>query len=106
MKNSGRLTMGLLALSLAMPLAAKAQDNTGVGTNPQVPQPQASPGVNWKGVGVGAGTVVGNLFYMPAKLLYGIGGVNSSAVPGTCSPAATARYPARFGAVRSVVTTY
>jgi len=74
MKNSIRLILGILALSLALPIAARAQDNTGVGTNPQVPQPQASPGVNWKGVGVGAGTVVGNIFYMPAKLLYGIGG--------------------------------
>jgi hypothetical protein len=74
MKNSGRLTIGLLALSLAMPMAAKAQDNSGVGTNPQVPQPDQSSSVNWKGVGVGAGTVVGNVLYMPAKLLYGIGG--------------------------------
>ncbi|HUN58493.1 MAG TPA: hypothetical protein VMU41_10300 [Candidatus Binataceae bacterium] len=74
MKNTSRLTMGVLVLALALSAAALAQDSTGVGTNPQVPQPQESPGVNWKGVGVGAGTVVGNLFYMPAKLLYGIGG--------------------------------
>ncbi|HTT74652.1 MAG TPA: hypothetical protein VMF50_01570 [Candidatus Binataceae bacterium] len=74
MKNSIRLTVVILALSLALPVAARAQDNSGVGTNPQVPQPQQSSGVNWKGVGVGAGTVVGNLLYMPAKLLYGIGG--------------------------------
>lgn len=74
MKSSIRLFIGILALTLTLPLAALAQDNSGVGTNPQVPQPQASPGVNWKGVGVGAGTVVGNIFYMPAKLLYGIGG--------------------------------
>jgi hypothetical protein len=74
MRNSTRLITGFLALALALPLAALAQDSSGVGTNPQVPQPQESPGVNWKGVGVGAGTVVGNLFYMPAKLIYGIGG--------------------------------
>ena len=39
-----------------------------------MPQPDQSSSVNWKGVGVGAGTVVGNVLYMPAKLLYGIGG--------------------------------
>jgi hypothetical protein len=74
MKNLSKLAFGMLALALALPMATLAQDNSGVGTNPQVPQPQESPGVNWKGVGVGAGTVVGNVLYMPAKLLYGIGG--------------------------------
>src|SRR5271168_4555319 len=67
------MVVGILAL-IAVPVVALAQDNSGVGTNPQVPQPEQSSGVNWKGVGVGAGTVVGNILYMPAKLLYGIGG--------------------------------
>ncbi|HEX4211681.1 MAG TPA: hypothetical protein VHY56_14875 [Candidatus Binataceae bacterium] len=74
MNNSSKFAVGILALSLALPLAAGAQDSSGVGTNPQVPQPDQSAGVNWKGVGVGAGTLVGNVFYMPAKLLYGLGG--------------------------------
>lgn len=45
----------------------------------QVPQP-AQGGVNWQGVGIGAGTVVGNLFYVPAKIVYGVlGGVTGGA---------------------------
>jgi hypothetical protein len=74
MRNSNRIAVVIVAASLALPLIALAQDNSGVGTSPQVPQPEQTSGVNWKGVGVGAGTVVGNLFYMPAKLLYGVGG--------------------------------
>jgi hypothetical protein len=47
---------------------------------PQVPQPAPDQGVNWKGVGVGAGTVVGNVLYLPAKLVYGIlGGIAGGA---------------------------
>ncbi len=50
------------------------------GPNPQVPQPEDQSGVNWKGVGVGAGTVLGNAVYMPAKLVYGIlGGIAGGA---------------------------
>ncbi len=49
---------------------AVAQDDS-----PQVPQP-ADGGVNWKGVGVGAATMAGNVVYVPAKLVYGIlGGI-------------------------------
>ncbi|MGA2409066.1 MAG: hypothetical protein ABSG46_01575 [Candidatus Binataceae bacterium] len=73
MRFSTRLVVGIIAL-IAVPVVALAQDDSGVGTNPQVPQPEQSSGVNWKGVGVGAGTVIGNAIYMPAKLLYGIGG--------------------------------
>ena len=67
MKNSGRIATLVLTAALALPMASQAQDNSGVGTNPQVPQPDQTSGVNWKGVGVGAGTVVGNILYMPAK---------------------------------------
>jgi hypothetical protein len=46
---------------------------------PQVVQPQEG-GVNWKGVGIGAGTVASNLVYVPAKLAYGIlGGIAGGA---------------------------
>jgi len=46
---------------------------------PQVAQPEEG-GVNWKGVGVGAGTVAGNILYVPAKLVYGIlGGIAGGA---------------------------
>jgi hypothetical protein len=46
---------------------------------PQVAQPPQG-GVNWKGVGIGAGAVVSNLVYVPAKLVYGIlGGIAGGA---------------------------
>jgi len=46
---------------------------------PQVAQPSEG-GVNWKGVGIAAGAVVGNLVYVPAKLVYGIlGGIGGGA---------------------------
>jgi hypothetical protein len=45
----------------------------------QVPQPPEG-GVNWKGVGIGAGTIVTNLAYVPAKIVYGIlGGIGGAA---------------------------
>jgi hypothetical protein len=45
----------------------------------QVAQP-SDGGVNWKGVGAGAGAVVSNLVYVPAKLVYGIlGGIAGGA---------------------------
>ena len=65
--------------------AAFAQNNiTGspgapAGNQAQVAQPDQG-GVNWKGVGVGAGTVAGNILYVPAKLVYGIlGGIAGGA---------------------------
>lgn len=46
---------------------------------PQVAQPSEG-GVNWKGVGIGAGTVASNVLYVPAKLVYGIlGGIAGGA---------------------------
>jgi hypothetical protein len=46
---------------------------------PQVAEPPDG-GMNWKGVGVGAGAVVTNLVYVPAKLVYGIlGGIAGGA---------------------------
>ena len=45
----------------------------------QVPQPPDG-NVNWKGVGIGAGTVAGNVLYVPAKVVYGIlGGITGGA---------------------------
>lgn len=59
---------------------ASAGSPVAAGPNPQVPQPEDQSGVNWKGVGVGAGTVLGNAVYMPAKLVYGIlGGIAGGA---------------------------
>jgi hypothetical protein len=45
----------------------------------QVTQPPDGT-VNWKGVGLGAGAVAGNIVYVPAKLAYGIlGGIGGAA---------------------------
>lgn len=81
---------GALALALTFSFApmAPAQDSGSGAAQPsqgqaqpqgQIPQPQ-SGGVDWKGVGVGAGTLGANVFYIPAKLVYGIlGGIGGGA---------------------------
>jgi len=81
-----RLTIWLLPIltvtSLYLGAGVRAQDSgaSPVSPNePQVAQP-SDGGVNWKGVGVGAGAVVSNLVYVPAKLVYGIlGGIAGGA---------------------------
>ncbi len=85
-----RLSLGTLpALTLALALTngaiALAQDSGAADPNattsktPQVTQPSEG-GVNWKGVGVGAGTMAGNVLYVPAKLAYGLlGGIGGGA---------------------------
>jgi hypothetical protein len=64
------------------PNSAESSSNPVVGTQPgqaQVPQP-SDGNVNWKGVGIGAGTVAGNVLYVPAKVVYGIlGGITGGA---------------------------
>jgi hypothetical protein len=95
MRIKSSIVLSSLVLALASPVAVLAQDNAppaqGVGAaqpdtaasnasgQPQVEQPD-SHGVNWKGVGIGAGTVATNVFYIPAKLAYGIvGGIAGGA---------------------------
>jgi hypothetical protein len=93
-KNRTTMIATAIAFALALPMGALAQDNSsgpavvsplqlpGTASAPQaqVPQPAPDQGVNWKGVGVGAGTVVGNVLYVPAKLVYGIlGGIAGGA---------------------------
>jgi hypothetical protein len=86
MRSSGMRMWLLSILTLTLVCAAtqvRAQYNA---TSPapssdqtQVAQP-ANGGVNWKGVGAGAGAVVSNLVYVPAKLVYGIlGGIAGGA---------------------------
>jgi hypothetical protein len=70
--------MAIAPCSLAL-----AQDNVSgtaaTASGPQVQQTDSS-GVNWKGVGIGAGTAAGNLLYVPAKLVYGLlGGIGGGA---------------------------
>jgi len=81
--RSYKLAIASLSLALAMPIGAFAQ-TTGTqqgnqsGT-PQVEQPE-SGGVNWKGAGVGAATLLANVGYIPAKTVYAIlGGIAGGA---------------------------
>jgi hypothetical protein len=68
--------------AIALPAMAQSPNNAagGAQTNQaQVAQPP-DDNVNWKGVGVGAGTVASNILYVPAKLVYGIlGGITGGA---------------------------
>lgn len=67
----------LMLILLFFGTRASAQQTGGSTTlnEPQVTQP-AQGGVNWKGVGLGAGAVATNLVYVPVKLVYGIlGGI-------------------------------
>ena len=70
----------LLAATVGLTSTVSAQDTTPKSTSSaQVPQSDSSD-MNWKGVGVGAGTVAANLLYVPAKLVYGIlGGIGGGA---------------------------
>jgi hypothetical protein len=74
--------IGIVALGLiTYAPCAMAQNSSGAASanGPQVTQPEQG-GVNWKGVGIGAGTIASNVFYMPAKLAYGIlGGIGGGA---------------------------
>lgn len=73
-------TIGAAMLAVFVMGSPVALAQTGAGANSvQVPQTDQS-GVNWKGVGIGAGTVAGNVLYVPAKLVYGIlGGISGGA---------------------------
>lgn len=78
-----KLAIASLSLALAMPISAIAQTSSTppgdpAGT-PQVEQPE-SGGVNWKGAGVGAATLLANVGYIPAKTVYAIlGGIAGGA---------------------------
>jgi hypothetical protein len=76
MKRNGIAAIALaLAVMLAIPLGPLVED---VAAQQQPPAPAASPqvqqppdaGVNWSGVGYGAGAVFGNVLYIPAKFVY------------------------------------
>jgi len=88
--NSGKMIAFAIVAALALPAGAFAQGSYGAapaqGTVSSPPAPQAQVtqpeegDVNWKGVGVGAGTVAANVLYIPAKLAYGIlGGIGGGA---------------------------
>ena len=75
--GSFALLMG--AMVATSPTSANAQGNAPQTNAPmtvpngQVPQP-AEGGVNWQGVGYGAGTLAADVFYVPAKFLYALSG--------------------------------
>jgi len=84
--RKGNLRIAVIAIGVAVMLAmpagplaeyAAAQSSQTVGppATTQVPQP-ADNNVNWPGAGYGAGALVCNLLYIPAKLVYAIlGGI-------------------------------
>jgi hypothetical protein len=80
---SGKWRMGAvvtLSLMLAAPWC-QAQTNgaPAQASSAQVPQP-ANGGVDWKGVGIGAATLLANVGYIPAKAVYAIlGGLGGGA---------------------------
>jgi len=88
-KKFGVSIIFAVALAAALPSHSMAQSSSSgamrqapAATSPtdqaQVSQP--AQGVNWQGVGVGAGTLAANVLYIPAKLVYGIlGGIGGGA---------------------------
>jgi hypothetical protein len=82
MKKVTCLLAMVAAAAIALPAMGQSPDNVVGGSPPnqaQIPQP-ADGNVNWKGVGIGAGTVAGNIFYVPAKMVYGVlGGITGGA---------------------------
>ncbi len=75
-KSRSRLVASALALTMMMPigtLAGSAFAQTSTSQSAQVPQPDEG-GVNWAGVGYGAGSLATNILYIPAKLVYAIFG--------------------------------
>jgi hypothetical protein len=80
--TSGFFSMMTLA-ALFFTASAWGQDNSSL-ANPNSNQPPleqpSERGVNWKAIGIGAGTAASNLLYVPAKLVYGIlGGITGGA---------------------------
>ena len=78
-----------VALAAALPSNSMAQSSSSSAVRqtpaaaPSADQAQVSQpeqGVNWQGVGVGAGTLAANVLYIPAKLVYGVlGGIGGGA---------------------------
>ncbi len=74
--RTSTLMAGALALAMLAPMGTTAfAQNSGTASapSPQVPQPDQG-GVNWSGVGYGAGALATNILYIPAKLVYALAG--------------------------------
>lgn len=84
--NRNRMAAYALAAMLVMPIGplatslVQAQTAPAAGATPvQVPQPDQG-GVNWPGAGYGAAALLGNVLYIPAKLVYAVlGGIGGGA---------------------------
>jgi len=75
-KSNSKLLAGVLTLTMMVPMGTLAGSAFAQSSSPQsaqVPQPDQG-GVNWAGVGYGAGSLVTNVLYIPAKLVYAIFG--------------------------------
>jgi hypothetical protein len=72
-RHTSTLIAGVLALTMLAPIGttAFAQNSTASAPSAQVPQPDQG-GVNWSGVGYGAGALASNILYIPAKLVYAL----------------------------------
>ena len=72
-RRTSTLMAGVLALTMLVPMGstALAQSSTASAPAAQVPQPDQG-GVNWSGVGYGAGALASNILYIPAKLVYAL----------------------------------
>ena len=78
-KGNSRLVACALALVMILPVgslasSAFAQTSNTTAAAPQVPQPDQG-GVNWAGAGYGAGSIVTNVLYIPAKRYALFGGL-------------------------------
>ncbi len=69
------MVVAVLAFAVTLsPMATSAfAQSAPANQTAQVPQP-AGGGVNWSGAGYGAAAVLGNVLYIPAKLVYAIAG--------------------------------
>jgi len=74
-QRASTLIAGVLALTMLTPIGTTFAQSSSTGSPPaaQVPQPDQG-GVNWSGVGCGAGALASNVLYIPAKLVYALMG--------------------------------
>lgn len=75
MKRTRSITALALAILISIPLVplaydAAAQQQPGAASPAPNQVPQPDTGVNWPGVGYGAGALFGNILYIPAKFVY------------------------------------
>src|SRR5260370_31995642 len=77
-KGSFKFAFAVIALALSVMLAGPLAEYAAAQTQPasaatqtQVPQP-ADNNVNWPGAGYGAGALLCNVLYIPAKLVYAL----------------------------------